>query len=384
MMTTEHPPTIQEATAAYESWLGGHITLLPEDLAHKHAAMASGVFPFLRATFYRWTQLWPRVCGSLCEAATVLTVGDLHIENFGTWRDAEGRLVWGINDFDEAFHLPYTNDLVRLATSAHLAIADGGLAIAPKDGDAAILAGYKECLEAGGRAVVLAEHWRALRRMATERLKDPERFWQKLDALPLLAAERVPADAVAALAALLPAKDLPLRYGHRIAGLGSLGRERYVAIADWHGGRIAREAKAAAPSACVWARHASHANGESKVLYQTILEKSVRCPDPFVMLKQRWIVRRLAPDCSRIELAELPEEQDAVRLLHSMGWETANVHLGSANAKTLLLDLASHPQGWLHAAAKEMREVVTADWEAWRGPVKKEGKAAKNQPVSPK
>ena len=38
------------------------------------------------------------------------------------------------------------------------------------------------------------------------------------------------------------------------------------------------------------------------------------------MLKQHWIVRRLAPDCSRIELAELPEEQDAVRLLHSMGY----------------------------------------------------------------
>ena len=50
----------------------------------------------------------------------VLAIGDLHLENFGTWRDAEGRLVWGINDFDEAWALPYTNDLIRLATSARM------------------------------------------------------------------------------------------------------------------------------------------------------------------------------------------------------------------------------------------------------------------------
>jgi len=44
----------------------------------------------------------------------VLAVGDLDLENFGTWCDSLGRLAWGINDFDEAFPLPYTHDLVRL------------------------------------------------------------------------------------------------------------------------------------------------------------------------------------------------------------------------------------------------------------------------------
>ena len=39
-------------------------------------------------------------------------VGDLHVENYGTWRDAEGRLVCGNNDFDETCPLPYTNDVV--------------------------------------------------------------------------------------------------------------------------------------------------------------------------------------------------------------------------------------------------------------------------------
>jgi hypothetical protein len=35
-------------------------------------------------------------------APVVTGVGDLHVENFGTWRDADARLVWGVNDFDEA------------------------------------------------------------------------------------------------------------------------------------------------------------------------------------------------------------------------------------------------------------------------------------------
>jgi uncharacterized protein (DUF2252 family) len=40
-------------------------------------------------------------------------VGALHVENFGTWRDIEARPIWGINDFDEATTLAYTNDLIR-------------------------------------------------------------------------------------------------------------------------------------------------------------------------------------------------------------------------------------------------------------------------------
>src|SRR5262245_33803329 len=98
--------TIGEATASYESWLGDQIQLVPEDLARKHELMRSAPFPFLRATYYRWAQLWPQVKKPVRTAKEVLAVGDLHVENFGTWRDAEGRLVWGISDFDEASPLP--------------------------------------------------------------------------------------------------------------------------------------------------------------------------------------------------------------------------------------------------------------------------------------
>jgi uncharacterized protein (DUF2252 family) len=78
------------------------------------------------------------VCEEEAGAPEALAVGDLHVENFGTWRDIEGRLIWGINDFDEAWRLPYTHDLVRLATSALLA----EMACDLKAGLIAILKGY--------------------------------------------------------------------------------------------------------------------------------------------------------------------------------------------------------------------------------------------------
>ncbi|MGA2382835.1 MAG: DUF2252 family protein [Gemmatimonadales bacterium] len=352
---------IAKATAQYEAWLGERLALVAPDLRLKHERMRQDRFPFLRATYYRWAQRWPELCPELAGAVRVLAVGDLHVENFGTWRDAEGRLVWGINDFDEAWRLPFTHDLVRLATSAILAIAEGHLAIDDAAAAEAILEGYRAGLGAGGRPFVLAESHETLRVMATHRLHEPGSFWEKLEKLPTVRG-RVPAGARRALDRMLPERNLPIRIVHRIAGLGSLGRQRFVAIADWHGGSVAREAKALAPSACCWAEGGRSA----KIRYQDVLDASVRCRDPFVRLQKKWIVRRLAPDCSRIELAALPDERDELRLLHAMGWETANVHLGSAAGRKLAASLAARRKGWLERAARVMKDAVTEDWEDWR------------------
>jgi hypothetical protein len=46
--------------------------------------------------------------------------GDLHAENFGTYMDAAGILVFDVNDFDEAYLGHFTWDLQRLAASMAL------------------------------------------------------------------------------------------------------------------------------------------------------------------------------------------------------------------------------------------------------------------------
>jgi hypothetical protein len=354
---------IIKANQKYETWLRGRIPLLQADLEHKHELMREAPFPFLRATFYRWAQTWPVVSPKSAAAPLVLGVGDLHVENFGTWRDIEGRLVWGINDFDEACRLPYTCDLVRLATSAHFAIAGDHLKmITPSKASKAILDGYRAALKSGGRVFVLAEHHPVLRTMAVERLKQPELFWEKMEALKTLTG-KIPSSAAKALKRMMPDPKLKFRVVHRVAGLGSLGRLRFVALADWHGGTVAREAKELTTSAWLWARSEKP---KAKLFYQEILDRSIRCPDPFAKLWGRWMLRRLAPDCSRIELASLPATHDAVKLLFAMGFETANVHLGSVKASMLGRDLAKRESGWLHRAAEEMFESTERDWEDWR------------------
>ena len=354
---------IVKATRRYEAWLGRYIRLLPTDLKRKHRAMAEDVFPFLRATFYRWMQLWPEVCRDASRAPRVLAVGDLHVENFGTWRDVEGRLVWGINDFDEVYELPYTIDLVRLAASAHIAVREARLAIAAKDACEAILSGYTKSLQMGGEPYVLAEEHVWLREMVTGVLREPVQFWTKIDSLPTLRG-RVPKSARRAIERMMPESGLDYRIVHRIAGLGSLGRERYVAIASFHGGRVAREAKALAPSACVCF---SDGKASERIRYQQALDRSVRDIDPFVRLRGSWIVRRLAPYCSRVELASMPKERDESKLLRAMGFETANVHLGTPGAaKAILRDLGKRPVNWLHEAAAAMVKATTKDWREWR------------------
>lgn len=348
---------VVDATRSYERWLRDRCAVVPSDLRVKHRLTAESPFVFLRGTFYRWMQLWPKVCEDLARTPRVLAVGDLHIENFGTWRDAEGRLVWGVNDVDEAYELPYTLDLVRLAASALLASRARHFAVSPSAACDAILAGYVKAVEHGGRPFVLAERHQWLRTIAVHRLRDPRIFWSRLAGNPP-ARGAVPH---AALRTLLPDRRLAYRTHRRIAGVGSLGRPRFVAIAIVGGSQIAREAKAAVPSACSWAR----GDKTSSLYCETILAGAIRVRDPFFGVAAGWIVRRLAPDCTRIELTDLPREREEIKLLRAMGWETANVHLGTLDAR-VGADLRRQPRGWLQRSAAAMASAVVRDWREWR------------------
>src|ERR1700683_3875405 len=98
---------IQQATTSYESWMRTHTTVVDSDLRSKREQMKSALFLFFRGTFYRWAQLWREICSDLNRAPRVIAVGDLHVNSFGTWRDAEGRMAWGVDDFDDSYPLHY-------------------------------------------------------------------------------------------------------------------------------------------------------------------------------------------------------------------------------------------------------------------------------------
>jgi len=354
---------IVKATKKYEDWLRQRVRIVEPDLRFKHEQMAAALFPFFRGTFYRWAQVWPEVCTELDRVPHILSVGDLHVENFGTWRDTDGRLVWGINDFDEACLFPYTMDLVRLATSALLAAREKHLTMKPKESAEAILEGYDHGMAEGGLPFVLGERHVWLREIAESKLRDPEVFWAKMDRLPTVK-EEIPESAREAIEHLLPERGIPYRLARRRAGMGSLGRVRLVAIAEWKGGRLAREGKALTASALQWL-HPERVPAE--ILYQAILRRAVRCLDPYVQLRGHWIVRRLSPHCSRIELEALGNSRGECRLLAAMGLETANIHVGTEEKRRAILkDLRGRKANWLLNAAETMAGAMEKDWRVWR------------------
>lgn len=350
-----------EASQSYEQWLGKEVVLLESDLRQKHELMAAAIFPFLRATYFRWAQIWVESVGSLAGALPVLAVGDLHAENFGTWRDAEGRLVWGVNDLDETAELPFTFDLTRLAVSAVFANAHHGLGATRPQLIGALLDGYRGGVEAGGSPFVLEERHRILHTLVMSRLKDPSVFWGKLTGLPEYGG-RKPKTALRLLMRLLPNGVESLKIVHRVAGLGSLGRQRLTAVGQFEGGLIAREVKQLAPPASYWAKLST----SRAIRYGELLRSAARCADPFLLQRNNWVGRRLSPSNSRIELYDLPQQKDILRLLNFMGAETANMHLGSVSRKRLTKALAAITPTAFVKAIKTLESAVNRDWEAWK------------------
>lgn len=355
---------IGTATDAYERWLGERVALVARDIDKKHEDMADDAFALLRGTFYRWAERWPAAAGDLGAAPVVLAVGDVHVENFGLWRDAEGRLVWGLNDVDEAHPAPYTSDLARLAVSAVLAARKGAPSLDVREIVGVILEGYRKGVESKLRPFVLAEAHSWLREAAMKRLRDPEKYWKKVEKADPIDAAAQPEIAETVRAALpLPHEDV--RFVHRQAGLGSLGRPRIAALAHWQGSNVCREAKAMVPSAWLWVAGADQA-WEPMYIGQ-MLREAVRAPDPTLGLVGSWLIRRLAPDNSRLEFKDLSDDRDDARLLKAMGRETANIHAGVARVRRAVAEhLASLKDKHLTDVTERLVEATEEDYRAWK------------------
>ena len=98
----------------------------PQAFRVKYRKMAMDPFAFYRGTaclFYADVTAKPRIGDDewVDERSGAIWIhGDLHAENFGTYMDSDGRLVFDVNDFDEAYIGHFTWDLQRFAASLAL------------------------------------------------------------------------------------------------------------------------------------------------------------------------------------------------------------------------------------------------------------------------
>ena len=94
-----------------------------ERLAMKYRNMRSSAFVYLRATCHLFPGQLTEL-KALRDTPAVWSCGDLHLENFGSYKGDNRLTYFDINDFDESALIPASWDVVRLLTSVRLASAE--------------------------------------------------------------------------------------------------------------------------------------------------------------------------------------------------------------------------------------------------------------------
>ncbi len=223
----------------------------PQLMARKFDAMAGDPFVFLRATAllgHRALDL-----GALPPAPLGWVCGDLHVQNFGCFRGANRLVYFDLNDFDEAARLPVVVDLTRLLASILCAAPGMGLDAAQgRRAALAALTAYAQAL-ARGKAMWFERETAtgAVRRLLGQVSRRDRRSLLagrskvvdgrrrlRIDGQHYLAMPEDPALRAGLVQALgelgqrfelggyFKLRDLAIR----VAGMGSLGVARYVAL----------------------------------------------------------------------------------------------------------------------------------------------------------
>jgi hypothetical protein len=240
----QQEPGFSEVSDRYEMWRARRIPLIDSDVQAKYARMSESPWLLARGAYHRYATQFRALAPALAQAPVAVSVGDLHVENFGTWRDRSGRLVWGVHGLDEVDLLPYTADLVRLASTALLAVSAGLLDCLPDRVSPAILSGWSDRIDARRpRPFVLGVEHRDLYELHAAALLDPVSFETAIADLP--AFERaLPKPAARMLASVTPAGDFRPQLRRAGADFTSLGARRIIAVAT-----MARSACGLSPSA---------------------------------------------------------------------------------------------------------------------------------------
>lgn len=102
-----------------------HEGLLPEMVALKYGALTEDPFRFFRGTNHLF---YEDLAGETAFPASppIWLCGDLHLENFGSYRGDNRLVYFDISDFDEGILGPALWDVVRMTTSIFVALAAQG------------------------------------------------------------------------------------------------------------------------------------------------------------------------------------------------------------------------------------------------------------------
>lgn len=358
-MRPEPVPGVAERIAAF------NVGRDPRRLERKYEAMRSDPFVFFRGAAHVYWEDWAARAASLPAGPLVWACGDLHLENFGSYLGDNRLVYFDLNDFDEAGLAPAIADLTRLLTS--LRLAAGSLRLSDQDAatlsDRLLLA-YRESLAFGKARWVERATARGMVRDLLQGARDrtPRSLLERrtivqggrrrlridgerADALTMR--ERVSFErqfSKCVESALIASRD-PRFYrlidvAARIAGTGSLGVRRYVALVRGHGGedgRVLLDIKQARPSCMIRSLAVPQPSWKSEAHRVVGVQQRMQAIAPALLSPVRlgrdsYVLRELQPTDDRLALAHWNGKLSRLRkVVVTMGAALAWSQLRSAS-----------------------------------------------------
>lgn len=371
----------------------------PERLTRKYRLLASNPFAFLRGTCH----LFYHDYAPPCPSPLAWICGDLHLENFGTYKGDNRLTYFDLNDFDEAALAPACWELSRFLVS--LLLAADVLRVRRRDAvflcrrfldtyGAELALGKARWLEratARGMIKALMRDIRTRSRPAfLDRRTDIRNGKRRLRldgirALPVDDAERARVTAMMERYAATQADHKffkVLDVARRIAGTGSLGLERYVVLLRGRGGvdgNFLLDIKNAPPSALAPVLPCPQPAWESEARRIVDIQRRVQAITPAFLTDltfdgQSYVLKELLPDQDRLTLDHWDGKLARLEsVMCDMGALLAWAHLrssgrqGSANADAWMAygaDVASW-RAHLIEHAQACQQQVLADWKSY-------------------
>jgi uncharacterized protein (DUF2252 family) len=374
----------------------------PERLALKYQRMRVNAFAFFRGTCHLFYEDWTKG-GPLDAAPLAWLSGDLHLENFGSYKGDNRLGYFDLNDFDEAYLAPATWDLGRFVTSLYLA------ADALNIGDADTRTLGATFLDTYGRALhdgkprwverstaegIVRRLLRRVKRRTRRQLLDEitigrhkGRTFIMNPAKRLVVSRADRAAVVAAMKAFAASEHCPedfsggflrvLDVSRRIAGTGSLGIRRFSILVEGRGGpdgNFILDLKEARPSALAPYATAPQPHWPSEAARVAGVQWRAEAIAPALlhvvpMGKASFVLKELQPTTDRLAITESTSGQDLGLIMMTMGHVLGWSHLrgggrqGSAIADELITFGAE--RWWVRetlAFAKRYRDVVKNDF----------------------
>ena len=349
MKTTTMAQTLEARILAFNK--GRYAPLLNM----KYQALAESPFRFFRGTAHLfWEDLAKMVDWK--DKTRTWCCGDLHLENFGSYRAANGQVYFDINDFDEAALAPATWEVARFLVSVHAAGDTWGIGTKEANmlGDA-FLDAYTQAL-AGGKAYAIEKETTSpmirnfieqvekrtdgmllAKRIVPDTLTIRKDKGKALDPSVKQKKEATKAFAryMANHDAMMEAHDIAIR----VAGTGSLGVDRYIILAkdqdkgevllfDLKGPHVSALAEHSPVRQPRWKNDA-----ERIISIQRLMPYALpRFLDMVDAGKDKYILRQLQPSADKFDHALCKGKPDMMAdLLREMARALASAQIRSAS-----------------------------------------------------